>query len=271
METIDYDSLTLEIDGEFAKLTLNDPESLNALSYPMADSIIRALNELGGRKPKTRALLLTGAGRGFCAGLNLKRSLGGEREALTSGKETLTGMERVFAPLVHRFRDAPFPIVSAVNGPCAGIGVTLAIMADTVIAARSAYFLLPFVKHLAMAGDAGITWLLPRLIGWSRARRMLLLGEKVPAETALDWGLADAVCEDDEIMAHAEAVARQLAEGPTQALAQLRRVLWEGLQNDYVRHLEVEVELNQPLIDSKDHREAVRSFLEKRKPQFTGE
>lgn len=264
METIDYDSLTLEIDGGLAKLTLNDPESLNAVSYPMAESIILALNELGRREPRTRALLVTGAGRGFCAGLNLKTSLRTE-------KETLTGMERVFAPLVHRFRDAPFPIVSAVNGPCAGIGVTLAIMADTVIAARSAYFLLPFVKHLAMAGDAGITWLLPRLIGWSRARRMLLLGEKVPAETALDWGLADAVCEDGEIMARAEAVARQLAEGPTQALAQLRRVLWEGLQNDYVRHLEVEVELNQPLIDSKDHREAVRSFLEKRKPQFTGE
>ncbi len=264
METIDYDSLRLEIDGGLAKLTLNDPESLNALSHSMAESIILALNELGRREPRTRALLVTGAGRGFCAGLNLKTSL-------RSGKETLTGMERVFAPLVHRFRDAPFPIVSAVNGPCAGIGVTLAIMADTVIAARSAYFLLPFVKNLALLGDAGITWVLPRLIGWSRARRMFLFSEKVSAETALDWGLADAVCDDDEIATHAEAVARQLAEGPTQALAQMRKIMWQGLQNDYERHLEVEVEINRPLFGSKDHREAVRSFLEKREPQFTGE
>jgi 2-(1,2-epoxy-1,2-dihydrophenyl)acetyl-CoA isomerase len=264
METLSYDDLLLEIDGPLATITLNAPDSLNALSYPMAGSFIEALDHLSGAGGRTRALLITGAGRAFCAGLDLKSSRDRDEDP------RLTRMESTWSPLVHRLRDAPFPIVSAVNGPCAGIGVTIAIMADHVVAARSAYFMLPFIKNLALLGDAGITWILPRMIGWARARRMFLFSEKVSAETAVDWGLADVLCEDGEAARRGAEVARQLAAGPTRALAQLRKVLWEGWENDYERHLGHELERNRPLFESNDHREARRSFLEKRKPDFRG-
>jgi 2-(1,2-epoxy-1,2-dihydrophenyl)acetyl-CoA isomerase len=129
---------------------------------------------------------------------------------------------------------------------------------------------LPFTKNLAIIGDAGITWVLPRLVGLSRARRMLLFNEKVPAQTALEWGLADRVCDDGEALTTALQAAQQLAAGPTRALAGVRRALWHGLQHDYERHLIQEVELNRPLFDSDDYREAKRAIVERRPPRFTG-
>lgn len=264
METLTYDGVTLEIDGSVATMTLNDPGTLNALTMEMAESLIRAFDELGKPERNIRATLLTGAGRGFCAGLNIRRARG------TKNELPITNMERLFVPLMTRLREAPFPIVAAVNGPCAGIGVTIAIMSDTVVAARSAYLLLPFIENLALLGDAGITWILTRLIGWARARRMFLFGERVTAETALEWGLIDEVCDDDDIAARGRAIAEQLASGPTMAMAQMRKALWEGLQQDYDRHLKSEVDLNQPLYKTDDHKEALRAFRDKRKPNYTG-
>lgn len=263
MEKFEFDKIILTIDGEFATLTFNDPDHLNALSMAMVHGVSQAFHELSKPDHHIRALLIRSEGRGFCAGLNLKNS-----KNVAEGP--ISRMQTHFLPMLRHMKEASFPIVAAVNGPCAGIGVTLALMCDVVVANRSAYFTLPFVKNLAAMGDAGISWLLPRIIGWSRAKHMFLFGTKVGAEKALEWGMVYDVFDDEGFHEKAEAVARELASGPTVALAGIRKFIWEGLENNYDRHLFAEIEINATTHPTADYKEALTAFLERRPPDFQG-
>ena len=217
MET--FDSVTLSAEGGIAILTLNQPDSVNALSSAMMGGLNAALDAV--EAGAFRALILTGAGRGFCSGADMTELPA--RRAEGAG----VVLERVFHPFLRRLRALDMPIVTAVNGPAVGVGMSLALMGDLVVAARSAFFLLSFTR-LGLVPDGGATWLLPRLIGLARARELALLAERLPAEQALEWGLINRVVGDADLIDQAMVLARQaVAQGPG-ALALTRKLFWES-------------------------------------------
>lgn len=256
------DEVRFETDGAVAILTLSNPETLNAISLETVEGILRGMNAVSREDSGIRCLLVTGEGRAFSSGLNLRRR--------RDDRAPVPRIDSHFNPLIRRMRTIPIPVVMAVNGPCVGIAATMAILGDSILAARSAYFYLPFVWQLAFPGDAGISWILPRMVGWPRARRMLLHSERVPAATALEWGLVDELWDDAEFRERALEHARRLAAGPTKALGMVRRMLWSGLENSFEDQLRWEVESSIPLAGSRDAIEASKAFLEKRTPTFEG-
>jgi 2-(1,2-epoxy-1,2-dihydrophenyl)acetyl-CoA isomerase len=203
-------------------------------------------------------LLLTGSGRGFCSGADMKE-LPAHR---TKGAGHV--LERLFHPVFRRLRDLDMPIVTAVNGPAVGIGMSLALMGDLVLAARSAHFLLSF-SRIGLVPDGGITWLLPRLVGLARARELALLAEKLPAEKALEWGLINRVVDDAQMMAEAQALARRLAEGPA-ALPLARKLFWDREGHD--AQLAREADAQQRAAMTEDFAEGLAAFQGKREPVF---
>jgi len=251
-----FDGVTVSANGRIATLTLNRPDSVNALSASMMAGLNAALGtvETGG----FRALILTGNGRGFCSGADMKE-LAAHR---TEGAGLV--LERVFHPFFRRLRDLDMPIVTAVNGPAVGIGMSLALMGDLIVAARSAYFLLSF-SRIGLVPDGGITWLLPRLIGLARARELALLAEKLPAEKALEWGLINRVVDDAQLMEEAQALAQRLANGPA-ALPLARKLFWD--RESYEAQLAWEAEAQQRAGVSEDFAEGLAAFQEKREPVF---
>ncbi|MGH7838703.1 MAG: enoyl-CoA hydratase-related protein, partial [Candidatus Binataceae bacterium] len=181
-----------------------------------------------------------------------------------------TLLETLFHPFLRRLRELPLPIVTAVNGAAAGVGMSFALMGDLVLCARSAYFLQAF-RRIGLVPDGGSTWLLPRLIGKARAIELSLLGEKLPAERALEWGLVNRVFDDAELMAQAGELARDLANGPTLALGLIRRLYWHSADNSYEEQLNLEAQSQRIAGRSGDCKEGVRAFLEKRPANFRGE
>jgi 2-(1,2-epoxy-1,2-dihydrophenyl)acetyl-CoA isomerase len=211
-----------------------------------------------------RCLVLTGTGRAFSTGANLQ---GRGKNGIVSGAgQTL---ETVFHPFIRRLRDLPCPIVTAVNGPAAGAGMSVALMGDLVFCARSAYFLQAF-RRIGLVPDCGSTWLLPRLIGRARAIELSLLGERLPAETALAWGLVNRVFDDAALIDETMRVAADLANGPTMALGLIRRLYWESPDNSYEQQLDLECRLQRQAGSTEDFREGVTAFLEKRPAKFIG-
>jgi 2-(1,2-epoxy-1,2-dihydrophenyl)acetyl-CoA isomerase len=178
-------------------------------------------------------------------------------------------LETVFHPFIRRLRDLPYPIITAVNGPAAGAGMSVALMGDLVLCARSAYFLQAF-RRIGLVPDCGSTWLLPRLIGRARAIELSLLGERLPAETALAWGLVNRVFDDEALMPEAIRLAHDLANGPTVALGLIRRLYWESPENSYEQQLDLECRSQRTAGASADFREGVTAFLEKRPAKFAG-
>ena len=249
-----FDCVELTADGKVAILALNRPDSINALSAAMMADLNAALEriETGG----FRALLLTGSGRGFCSGADMKELPGHRSEG--AGQV----LERVFHPVFRRLRDLNMPIVTAVNGPAVGIGMSLALMGDLILAARSAYFLLSF-SRIGLVPDGGITFLLPRLIGLARAREMALLAEKLPAEKALEWGLINRMVDDARLMEEALILAKRLADGPA-ALPLARKLFWDGHEAQLAR----EAEAQQKAGMTADFAEGLAAFQEKREPVF---
>ena len=210
-----YEHIRFDLSPEaVATITLNRPDSLNALTAAMLDEIRAAVEGLPGSG--ARALLLTGEGRGFSSGADLA-SGGGLPDDVGAA------LEAHFNPLIEAIFACPLPVVAAVNGPCAGAGCSLALAADLVLAGRSAYFLQAFI-NIGLIPDAGATWLLPRLAGRARAMEMMLLGERIPAEQALAWGMISRVVEDEALTAEGAALAARLAAGPTVAYGLLRRL-----------------------------------------------
>ena len=262
---MEFSRVTLDIDGAIATVTLNHPEVLNATSPEMLQGLSAALDVIEAPECGVRCIVLTGAGRAFCAGANLqgRGDGGGKRQA---GVE----LEMVYHPMLRRIRGLSFPIVSAVNGAAAGIGMSFALMGDLVLAARSAYFLQAF-RRIGLVPDGGSTWLLPRRIGAARAMELSLLGEKLPAETALAWGLINRVHDDTALMGEAMALARNLASGPTLALGMMRRLYWESSENSFEDQLNLECRSQRTAGKTRDFKEGVTAFLEKRPARFSGE
>jgi 2-(1,2-epoxy-1,2-dihydrophenyl)acetyl-CoA isomerase len=244
-----------------ATLTLNRPDNLNALNFGLLEDLRAGLDKAVERG--ARCLLLTGAGRGFSSGADLAGS-GGLPDDVGAA------LEAHYNPLVEALFALPMPVVAAVNGAAAGAGASLALCADLVIAARSAYFLQAFV-NIGLIPDAGATWLLPRLAGRARAMEMMLLGERVSAEQALDWGMIARVVDDQDLASQAAALAARLAAGPTLAYGMIRRLARDSAQLPLSDALAAERIAQRDAGRTEDFKAAVLAFLQKRQPSFRGE
>ena len=258
-----YQRVSLEFDGKIAILKFNHPEVLNAIGAQMLGELREAVREIADPSRGARCLLLTGQGRAFCSGANLADDANKPRQ---SSGDTLRGG---YHPMLMALRDLDMPMVSAVNGAAAGVGMSLAIMADMVCASKSAYFLQAFAR-IGLIPDGGATFLLPRLIGWGRAMELSLMAEKLPAEKAFEWGLVNRLYEDnDKLMEGAMGIARQLADGP-KSLALIRRAYWESTRNSYEQQLDLEAQIQTQAGKTEDFREGVAAFIGKRPAQFKG-
>ena len=270
---MEFDLLKLELDGAVATLTFNDPDNLNAMSEHMLASLDKALDVIEDPQNSVRCLIMTGAGRGFCAGANVARMDGSGADDAARKSNTKpdagAGLERVYHPLLRRLRNLHCPIVSAVNGPCAGVGMSFALMGDMIIAGKSAFFLQAF-RRIGLVPDGGATYLLPRIIGMARARELAIMGERLPAETALEWGLINRVCEDDALMDDAKSLAQELAKGPM-SLGMIRELLWSTVDASYEEQLNNERMAQRTAGRSRDFSEGVAAFNEKREAQFQGQ
>lgn len=254
--------MVLDRIGQVAVIKLNAPEVLNALSGPMVQEISAAVSDA---ITDARCLLLTGEGRAFCAGANLQARGRQEGELPPSGSV----LETHYAPLMNKLRNMNIPFVTAINGPAVGVGMSFAVMSDYAVAGRSAYFLQAFA-NIGLIPDGGATYILPRIIGWRRALELSMLAERLPAETALEWGLVNKVVEDSELMDEALKVADKLANGPM-SLGLIRKAYWESSHNSYAEQLQLEANLQSIAGASKDNQEGVAAFLEKRPAKFVGE
>ncbi|OFW97191.1 MAG: 2-(1,2-epoxy-1,2-dihydrophenyl)acetyl-CoA isomerase [Alphaproteobacteria bacterium RIFCSPHIGHO2_12_FULL_66_14] len=259
-----YEKILLARDKGLATLTFNAPERLNAVSRRMIAEIKTCWEELAA-DDQVRAVLITGAGRGFCAGADLADP---DREASATA-DSGAALEKYFNPVIRLMRTIPKPIVAAVNGVAAGVGMSFALASDIAIAGKSASFLQAFAR-IGLLPDGGSTWFLPRLVGDQRARALAMLAPQIPAEKAREWGLIWDVVDDAVLMATATEVARKLADGPTMALARVKGALAQSSANDLSAQLDVERDYQRELGRSEDFKEGVAAFLAKRKPDFKG-
>jgi 2-(1,2-epoxy-1,2-dihydrophenyl)acetyl-CoA isomerase len=258
---MDFSHIRLEISpAAVATVTLNRPDSLNALNAAMLDELRAGVESLPGAG--ARCLLLAGEGRGFSSGADLA-SGGGLPDDVGAA------LEAHFNPLIEAVFALPIPVVAAVNGPCAGAGCSLALAADLVVAGESAYFLQAFI-NIGLIPDAGATWLLPRLAGRARAMEMMMLGERIPAAQAERWGLINRVVPDDELAAEAAALATRLAQGPTIAYGLLRRLARDAGHLHLPDALIAERIAQRDAGRTDDFKGAVIAFLQKRQPSFDG-
>jgi 2-(1,2-epoxy-1,2-dihydrophenyl)acetyl-CoA isomerase len=261
---VDSDPILVERRAGYRAITLNRPQRLNAFTETMHQALRAALAEAQDDE-SCRALLLTGAGRGFCSGQDLN-----DRLSKTGATPVLGGaLEAYYNPLVRQLRALPFPVVSAVNGVAAGAGCNIALACDIVLAARSASFVQSFAK-IGLVPDSGGTWILPRLIGAARARALALTAEPLPADKAESWGLIWKAVPDLELMDEAHKLCRHFASAPTIGLALIKRALDASWENDFEAQLDLEREFQREASLNPDYAEGVRAFMEKRAPVFTG-
>lgn len=260
-----YQTILFEISGGVARLTLNRPERLNSFTVQMHTEVRDALTQLAANR-HARVLVFTGAGRGFCAGQDL-----GDRTVAPGGQGVDLGesIETHYKPLVLALRKLPVPVIAAVNGVAAGAGANIALACDLVIATRSASFVQAFSK-LGLVPDSGGTWSLPRLVGNARAMGLAMLGDKLPAEQAAQWGLIWRCVDDAEFATTVDQLAAQLAAAPTQGLARTKQAIYESWSHTFEQQLDQERDFQRELGRSRDYAEGVGAFAEKRTPKFTG-
>lgn len=256
--------LLVSVADGVATLTLNRPERLNAFTAALHEALASALAQAAVDET-IRAVLITGAGRGFCAGQDLSERKPVPGETRDAGQ----GLERYYNPLVRRLRGLEKPVIAAVNGVAAGAGASLALACDIAIAANSASFIQAF-SRIGLVPDAGSTWFLPRLLGSARAMALALTGEAVPAERAAEWGLIWKAVPDETLMSEAIALAARLAQGPTRAYGLIKRALGRSSVNTLDAQLNLERDLQREAGRTEDVREGITAFLEKRPPRFTG-
>ncbi len=225
------------------------------------------LDEIDDRRSEVRCMILTGAGRAFCTGANLQ---GRNKPAAKPGRSNAgAALETAFHPFLRRLRNLHCPIVSSVNGPAAGAGMSFALMGDMILMAKSVYFLQAF-RRIGLVPDCGSTWLLPRLVGKARAIELSLMGEKLPADKALEWGLVNRVIDDAALVDETRKLAHDLANGPTIALSLIRKLYWDSPENSFEEQIDLERQLQQVAGRADDFREGVTAFLEKRPAKFSG-
>ncbi len=260
-------NISLEISDSVALLTLNDPGTLNAVSMDMLDELNEAFDSIEDSANGVRCLVMTGAGKGFCSGANLAG--GGVADGEDGKPDFGAVLENYYHPLLLRMRALPIPFVTAVNGAAAGIGMSFALMGDMILASRKAYFLQAF-RRIGLVPDGGSTWLLPRLVGLTRAKELSLMAEKLHAEKALDWGLINRVYEPEDLMQEAMTLARDLAEGPTVAYGLMRQLFASSPDTAYEEQLKLERNAQKQAGYSEDCNEGISAFLERRPAKFTG-
>lgn len=258
-----YENIKFETADQIAVITLNVPEKLNACSLDMADEINDALDHLEG----ARALIITGEGKAFCSGADLT---GGRDGGISGGQASYRALTRHYNPMLVKLHRLAIPTISAVNGAAAGVGCSISLAPDFVIASSKAYFLQAFV-NIGLVPDGGASWMLTRLIGKARAAEMMMLGERLTAEKAFEWGAIHKVVEPEKMMAEAMALATRLAAAPTVSLGIMRKNLAYALECDFSTALVREAEGQRIAGDSEDAREGALAFLQKRKPEFKGQ
>ena len=260
-----YEQIRFETADGIARITLNRPDRLNSFTSQMHGELRDALSRVSSTGD-ARVLLLTGAGRGFCAGQDLSD------RAVAPGSAPVdlgASIAENYRPLVLALRNLPLPVVCAVNGVAAGAGVNVALACDIVVAAKSASFIQAFCR-IGLVPDSGGTFFLPRLVGTARAMGLAMLGDKLTAEQAAAWGLIWKCVEDTELAATTDALLTQLAQAPTRGLAAIKRALHASAGNTLEQQLDLERDTQRDLGYSDDYREGVAAFLEKRPPRFTG-
>ena len=259
--------ILLEPNGDVLVMTLNDPSVLNAFGQKLRDDMTIALDTI--ESSSARCLVITGAGRAFCSGANLNDPDRKPRDRAAEARgEQKTDLEAWYNPTFMRLRALSIPVVTAINGIAAGAGMSLALTGDIRIAARSAYFLQAFAR-IGLVPDCGSSWILPRLIGMARALELSLLAERLPAETALQWGMVNRVEDDAALLPAALELARGLAAGP-RSLGLIRKLYWESMENGYAAQLALESKLQTEAALSHDYEEGVAAFREKRHTRFSG-
>jgi 2-(1,2-epoxy-1,2-dihydrophenyl)acetyl-CoA isomerase len=260
-----YQTLIWEQSGAVGRLTLNRPETLNAWNAQFGREL-RQVIEGEAADESVRAVLVTGAGRGFSSGADLKAGFEPAEDGMPNIRQEL---HELYHPAIVGVRRLPKPVLAAVNGPAVGIGCSLALSCDLVMAGESAFFGLAFV-NVGLMPDGGSTALVPSLVGKARAFQMALLGERIPALLALDWGLVNWVYPDAQLMDEANALVERLAAGPTRSYASSKQALNRFIYRDLEAQLEVEAELQHALGRSTDFLEGVAAFVQKRDPAFSG-
>ena len=256
-----YETIRFDISGGIARLTLDRPDRLNSFTVQMHEEVADALGRLEG----ARTLVLTGAGRGFCAGQDLNDRAVAPGEAVDLGES----VERRYNPLIRRLTSLPMPVIARVNGVAAGAGANIALACDIVIAARSARFIQSFAA-IGLIPDSGGTWVLPRLVGQARALGLALTGEPLTAERAAEWGLIWKAVDDEVLDAEVDALAARFAAGPTRGLAEIKRMIRTSWGQSLDAELDRQRDAMRELGYSDDYREGVAAFMEKRAPRFTG-
>ena len=257
---MNYENILFNAKDGIARITLNRPEKLNSFTSAMHIELQDAIARINADQ-SLRVLVLTGAGRGFCAGQDL---------ADVAGKEGLGDLVKYFySPLVQSIRDLPMPVIAAVNGVAAGAGANLALACDIVIAARSASFVEAFCR-LGLIPDTGGTYVLPRLLGSARATGLAMLGDKLSAERAESWGLIWQCVDDDKLVAEVDKLATHFSTAPTLGLVRTKQAFQASSSNTYAQQLALEGEMMTELGNSHDYHEGVAAFIEKRAPQFQG-
>lgn len=262
-----YPSILTAQDGPVLSITLNRPDKLNAATDQMLDELIDAFKSAE-RDDSVRAILLTGAGRGFCAGQDLGAVQ--ERQGEAGGMSFGEHLRRTYNPLILRMRQMPKPIIGAINGVAAGAGMSMAMACDIRLAAESASFLQAFVK-IGLIPDSGSTWMLPRLVGMTRALDLMLTGRKISVQEALSYGLINQIVPDADLMATATQTAAEFAAAPTRAIGYIKRALEFAATSTLADALNNEADLQEIAGRTADHKEGIAAFMEKRPAQFKGE
>jgi 2-(1,2-epoxy-1,2-dihydrophenyl)acetyl-CoA isomerase len=264
MTIVDLETVKLQADAGVARIVLNRPEALNAWTTQLGEDMLSALNRAA-EDPDIRAIVFTGEGRAFSSGADLKAG----HEFADGKPDVLTALRGVYNPLLKTVRTVPKPVIAAVNGPAVGIGCSLALAADLIIAAESAYFLLAFV-NIGLGLDGGASLTLPARVGHARAFEIAYLGERIPAAQALEWGLVNRVVPDAELDDEVEALAARLAAGPPGSYANIKRTINDRVYDGFEELLDLEAVLQQGRAESADFMEGVLAFMQKRPAKFTG-
>src|SRR5690554_2138975 len=266
---MNYENILFETEGGIARITLNRPDKLNSFTVTMHNEVADAMGQVESAVAQStvRVLVISGSGRGFCAGQDLSQRVRKEGEPPPDLGESL---DKYYGPLVKRLRNLPAPVVIGVNGVAAGAGANLALAGDIVIAARSASFIQAFCR-LGLIPDTGGTYALPRLVGHARAMGLALLGNKLSADQAQQWGLIWECVDDEALAGRLNDLALHFAQAPTKGLAFTKQALNQSLGNSLDQQLDLERDMMHELGQSRDYREGVAAFMEKRQPVFKGE